>query len=357
MIKAQNKKSDLEYLFVCIKIGIGVLLYRGLMELIGTLLSVPFSVWSYADVANTNAINYIFQMVYSVGSFSIAAAVLAVMLNIGKRQNYQPIYKSFRAPLLVPFMMIATVAINFAAAEVNAEMITMLAPDLFSMSFGTVEYAKMSGLDMVLLFISTAIIPGVVEEIFFRGLVLTNLSPYGRGAAILGSALLFGLMHMNPQQFFYTTMMGVILGYVYVRTRSIWVCIGIHILNNGLAVVQEIFFGTMPLGEATSASAILMMSVMVMGGISIAVLLIARSVNRKKSPAEAGCFGRMAPPALGYEEHPVSRGGKIAMFFAPTNGIFTTIVFISMMGTALLFTLIGIIYGFFPADIYAIEMI
>lgn len=352
MFKKLKEKSNLEFLFVCIKIGIGVLLYRGSMDFLGSIIQIPFSIWmmTVQDMAEMNAINYLFQMTYSILAFACGAAILAIMLNIGKRSNYQPIYKKFKAPLLVPFMIISTVAINFVASDVSQSMIKLLAPDLFNSSITQmVTYDhKMSILEIVLLFVSTAIVPGVIEEIFFRGLVLTNLTPYGRGTAILGSALLFGLMHMNPSQFFYTTMMGIIIGYVYVRTKSIWVCIAIHILNNGLAVLQEVFHGTMGATSANIASSILTLSVVLLGGISIVVLLVAREANRKRAPAEKGSFGRICEPSLGYEERAVSRRGKLAMFFTPANGIFTVVIFGSMYATVGLIILVGLIYGLLP---------
>ena len=348
-----KEKNNLGFLWVCISIGIGALVYRGSMELFGGLLQFPFSMLMLdtTDTVVINSLNNLLQMSYSVLSFACASAILVILLNVGPRSSYQPMYKGFHAPLLAPFMIISTVAINFVAAQVNSSLITLLAPDLFNMASSEVAYAQMSVLEMVLMFISTAILPGILEEFVFRGLMLTNLAPYGRGTAILGSALLFGLMHMNPQQFFYTTMMGIILGYVYVRTRSIWVCIAIHILNNGLAVVQEIFFGTMEYADANFASAILTAVVVALGGLSILILLAVRAAKRKKSPAEIGSFGRICEPSLGYEEKPVSRQGKIAMFFLPSNALFTVIVFVSMFTTAGLFLLLGAIYGFIPESV------
>jgi hypothetical protein len=53
--------------------------------------------------------------------------------------------------------------------------------------------------------------------------------------AIAFTALIFGLIHLNPWQFFYALYLGAWLGWVYVRTRSIWPCVAGHAVNNGLA--------------------------------------------------------------------------------------------------------------------------
>jgi membrane protease YdiL (CAAX protease family) len=76
----------------------------------------------------------------------------------------------------------------------------------------------------------------VLEEFFFRGILLKGLLRNYRPAVAIGqSALLFGLMHMSPAQSIATTLMGALLGWLYYRTGSVRLCIGLHMLNNLLA--------------------------------------------------------------------------------------------------------------------------
>jgi membrane protease YdiL (CAAX protease family) len=76
----------------------------------------------------------------------------------------------------------------------------------------------------------------VLEELFFRGILLKGLLRNYRPAVAIGqSALLFGLMHMSPAQSIATALMGTVLGWLYYRTRSLGLCIGLHMLNNMLA--------------------------------------------------------------------------------------------------------------------------
>ena len=92
------------------------------------------------------------------------------------------------------------------------------------------------------------VVAPVSEELLCRrwllGSLLRRLSP---AAAIPLAALIFGAMHLNPWQFFYTTGIGVVLGFVYWRTRSVGLCIFSHALNNGisfaLAVIGPDFAG------------------------------------------------------------------------------------------------------------------
>ena len=77
-----------------------------------------------------------------------------------------------------------------------------------------------------------------MEEVLFRGILLESVrSKYSSGRAIVVSALMFGVIHIIPQQVVNAFVIGLILGYIYVRTDSLWPVIIIHALNNAMAYV------------------------------------------------------------------------------------------------------------------------
>lgn len=76
----------------------------------------------------------------------------------------------------------------------------------------------------------------VLEELLFRGVLLKGLLRNYRPAVAIGqSALLFGLLHLSPAQSISTALLGLLLGWLYYRTQSLGLCIGLHMLNNLLA--------------------------------------------------------------------------------------------------------------------------
>ncbi len=78
--------------------------------------------------------------------------------------------------------------------------------------------------------------PPLAEEILCRGFILRSLLARWRPAgAISVSALIFGVMHLNPWQFFYAVWLGMLIGWVYWRTRSLGLCVLMHALNNFLS--------------------------------------------------------------------------------------------------------------------------
>lgn len=84
--------------------------------------------------------------------------------------------------------------------------------------------------------IFTAVLPAVCEETAHRGLLLKGQSAYGQKTALIISALLFGLLHMNIEQFFYATIIGLLAGYISIICDSIYPAIIIHFMNNALSV-------------------------------------------------------------------------------------------------------------------------
>jgi sodium transport system permease protein len=82
----------------------------------------------------------------------------------------------------------------------------------------------------------------VCEELAFRGFILTGLRQrFHPGTAILLSSLLFAVSHLNVFQFLPTFILGVLLGLVATRSRSVLPGILVHVLYNGLFVAPVVF--------------------------------------------------------------------------------------------------------------------
>jgi membrane protease YdiL (CAAX protease family) len=86
-------------------------------------------------------------------------------------------------------------------------------------------------------FMKVVVIAPVVEELIFRGVIMHGLMRnYSKGAAVFFSGFLFALFHLNPWQFPATFVLGMILGWVMIRTRNIGLCITGHAINNLLVL-------------------------------------------------------------------------------------------------------------------------
>ncbi len=90
--------------------------------------------------------------------------------------------------------------------------------------------------------ITVAVMAPILEEIIFRGFILNGLlKNYSPQKAILWSATLFGIVHLNPWQFIGAFLIGSLMGWVYWKTNSIIPGILIHFVNNFTASMVMIF--------------------------------------------------------------------------------------------------------------------
>jgi sodium transport system permease protein len=82
-----------------------------------------------------------------------------------------------------------------------------------------------------------ALLPAICEELAFRGFILSGLRHVGNSWAIAISSVLFGLTHGLLQQSLSAIVIGFVLGYLAVQTRSLLPCAIFHFTHNSLAVV------------------------------------------------------------------------------------------------------------------------
>ncbi|MCH5204733.1 MAG: CPBP family intramembrane metalloprotease [Oscillospiraceae bacterium] len=218
---------------VSFKLGLMVIVIfcaRGIGEILTSLL-VP--VLSDMDVT----LSYILRSLISIFFLNVVPIVLTLLIfklppkTVGKQSYQKPKYFG-RALGMFPALYSLGIMTN---------IITILVSRLFkdvdmNESFNTVnDFAAPNLICGIILFFQMAILAPIVEEFWFRGIVLESMRPYGNGVAIFISGLLFGLTHANFAQFFYATVLGICLGYIAVNTKSIITTTVLHAMFNSIA--------------------------------------------------------------------------------------------------------------------------
>ncbi|MFA9390319.1 MAG: lysostaphin resistance A-like protein [Prolixibacteraceae bacterium] len=90
--------------------------------------------------------------------------------------------------------------------------------------------------------LKVVVIAPIIEEILFRGIIMHGLMRnYRSWYAVLLSGLLFSIFHLNPWQMTYTFFLGLLLGWLMVRTRSLPLTILVHAINNLLVLLSITF--------------------------------------------------------------------------------------------------------------------
>lgn len=95
-------------------------------------------------------------------------------------------------------------------------------------------------------FIVIAIIPAIGEELIFRGILQNKLEVYFKNAhlAILVSSILFSGFHLQFYGFIPRLLLGILFGYLYYWSRSLWYPILAHLINNGLTLIMIYLYQT-----------------------------------------------------------------------------------------------------------------
>ena len=105
--------------------------------------------------------------------------------------------------------------------------------------------------------VAMALVPAVAEELLFRGVLFGALrARLGATAAVLGSAVAFGLYHGSIYRFAPAAFAGILLGVVRAASGSLAPALAFHLANNaGVIIAMHLGYATPPAGTALIASA------------------------------------------------------------------------------------------------------
>ncbi len=113
--------------------------------------------------------------------------------------------------------------------------------------------------------LSTILLPAIIEEYAFRCCSLGILRKYGKAFGVVVVSIIFGTIHANIIQFIFATCVGLILGYITIKTDNVIIAMIIHGLNNSLSVLGDItdyISGSSTLGNQISTAIMLIWPVL-----------------------------------------------------------------------------------------------
>ena len=96
---------------------------------------------------------------------------------------------------------------------------------------------QLAAMPLIMQFVFLALTPGICEEFLMRGFALKPLSNrFGNVAAVLITASIFALIHLDLVRMVPTFLLGLAFGIVTVRSKSIYPAMFLHVLNNAIAL-------------------------------------------------------------------------------------------------------------------------
>ncbi len=173
-------------------------------------------------------------------AYTLSMSLMIVVLRLCNRESLlpaEPIMHSRRGfnPLLILYGVVVTIALSIVLAPLGGYL-----PE------DSREFS-----DSLWTLVLVVFAAPIFEEVLFRGrlygLLRTKASPM---VSVLLSSLMFGLMHLQPAVMLEGVLMGLLFSYAYLRSRSIFAPIILHMCNNALAYALKVLsYGERPLLE------------------------------------------------------------------------------------------------------------
>lgn len=251
-----NKIGEATYVQI---IFVGLVMFILGIAFVGIGYSVSSAVWGseelklalegFSDTTSQISILKLFQFLSQLSIFAIPPIALVWVLR-KKEVNFLCLRKLPDISIFFALLMLAITALPLIqfTMEINAQM--HLPDFLKGMEDWMLEKETLAGdLTIKFLDVSTllgfavnivvlAVMPAIGEELIFRGLLMKW---FGKAISnihvnIIIVAFLFSAIHMQFYGFIPRFLLGVLLGYTYYWTQSIWAPIWLHFVNNAFTV-------------------------------------------------------------------------------------------------------------------------
>jgi len=186
------------------------------------------------NISENSPIAGVFNILFSVISFFI-------VLLIGFKKTKRSFNEVFKINNVSIYLWLATIIFSLGFVILSSELDNIIfyflpMPEWFKGLFGTLMIEQ----PLIISIIYIGLIAALFEELFFRGLILDGLyKNYSKNKAIIVSAILFGIIHLNPWQFVSAFIMGLIMAWILIESKSIWLCVYFHLFNNLLYTITE----------------------------------------------------------------------------------------------------------------------
>ena len=226
--------------------GVATLLYFAVSVafglLFGFLISLIYQITGRHLFGNSEVSYYLLNIAAYVLSFALPFSAYVSFVKMPWR-------------VAVPWkrVRVGTVLLSIPAAfglSVVGTILTSVLSSLFSLTGYQPVVSDMplpvTTPGLVLYFIQLAVLPAVLEEIAFRGILMQSLRRFGDWFALLVSSLMFGLFHLNMVQAPYAFLLGLWFGFLVLRTGSLRISMVLHGCINLSAGLMTLWLNGMP---------------------------------------------------------------------------------------------------------------
>ena len=166
----------------------------------------------------------------------VMLAIPIILYSIFVSKNVKQTFSDFGFKKISLKIILISIGLGFILFFVNNYVADIFYAILTILGYDNAINIALSVSDIGLEFLLTALVPGFCEEVLHRGMYMRGSQKQGYTRyGLLFSSILFGLMHLNIQQFFYAAILGSLMGIVVIVSDSIYPAMIIHFMNNALS--------------------------------------------------------------------------------------------------------------------------
>jgi len=254
-LELENKPS-LQLLLILSLCLISVILFSVIGGLV-TVLLYGFDVSDMNNLGDPQTIQglKLFQLFSAIGLFLVPPILYSVFISNKplKELSLNKGIKPINYLLILGLMVISTPFVSWII-ELNASMDLpvfmndieqwMRASERQAESL-TKAFLTFDGVGSLLyVLVIVAIVPALGEELLFRGVLQKIFINWTKNAhvGIWITSILFSALHMQFFGFFPRLLLGLMFGYIFLWSKSLWLPILGHFINNGSVVIMSFFF-------------------------------------------------------------------------------------------------------------------
>jgi len=235
-----------------------------IIMLIGILFAIPIFHVSISDITSlgnnyndTDILKFLkyLQIIQSIGLFIIPAFIIGFLFD--KSSSSYLGFKSTKTRLIILtiFTFLASIPLINSLGLLNQalelpEWLSGLERWIQEQENNANEltqaFLKMESLgSLVFTIFMIGVLPALGEELIFRGVLQRLFAEWTKNIhwGIVIAAILFSSLHMQFYGFLPRMLLGILLGYLYYWSKSIWIPILGHFVNNSFAVIMYYFYG------------------------------------------------------------------------------------------------------------------
>lgn len=262
-----TKRKFKNFAFV---VGMGIIIYIGIQTILSLIcsLALPSLLGEYLTQSD---ITLLMQIILQVISLGIAGVFVFSYVekpknlprkNVTLKQKVKIIFISvmiiFSLQYLLTLIVYPSIGLDYSST------------DMFDINYNSSIFSK------IILVLALAVTPAIFEELFFRKALIDLSLKFGKKFALIFSALLFGIIHMNLSQGLFAFIIGLIFGMIYLYTNDIKLTMLIHFINNGFASLEMI----LPESAALGIVAVLLICLII--GLILFIKLLSSKEKRKQ---------------------------------------------------------------------------